>query len=396
MESVIESDETGETAKNKRKSANQEKAATQWFSYDKTAKKSTCLVSKCGKKLAGNCSSNQYRHLRTVHVKFYTEKVAPIKDKGKKKLANISAIPVCINKELVSESLVEMIGANGYPLSVVNSSGLRMLLNPILSALKSAGEKLTVNVEFMKEQLKKKADGIREKIKHECQGKLVTVMLDTTTRHNRAILGVKLQYMFDGKLKVRCIGMIKIKEKHSAMNICDMVTKLLLEFNISLEQILSMTSDNAPNMTNIVDLMNEALNIEAAETETDEIFEATETDEAADDQNLHLSEEEAVRTEIEDAIFDESLFESIAEEYANRNVNLVRCVAHTLQLVVSDSLKMCKQSSNLIDKGRNIIKKLRTPTIYNHLKGQNFKSPKIDNDTRWGSKYIMVIFFLFT
>lgn len=358
-----------------------EKSATQWFSFCQIEKKSSCKVPNCMKKLAGNSCSNQYRHLRLVHPKFFSEHVLPVKKannaKKQKQNVEIPAIPVCINGEIVAEALVEMIGENGYPLNIIFSTGLRKLLDPILDGIKLGGSKFHVNDEFIKGELHRKANDIKEKIKSETERKLVTVMLDGATRHNRGILGVKIQYLYDGKIKVRNIGMMKVDVRHSSDNLYEMLSKMLLEYDIKPHQIFSLTNDNAYNMINITEEANAVINGEA-------------------DSNVQLSDEDAEQQEIEDEAFYERLFENIAAEYEKENVNLVRCVAHTLQLIVKDALKTCKQTINLISKCRSIIKKLRTPTIYNHIKQHGLKTPKVDSITRWSSTYIMVCYiFIF-
>ncbi|XP_060858704.1 uncharacterized protein LOC132936054 [Metopolophium dirhodum] len=68
---------------------------------------------------------------------------------------------------------------------------------------------------------------------------------------------------------------------------------------------------------------------------------------------------------------------------------LIRCSVHTLQLCVEDALKSTSDQK-LVSKMREIVKKLRTPTVIRMIKGLHPKAKEaiIDVETRWSSSYV--------
>lgn len=70
------------------------------------------------------------------------------------------------------------------------------------------------------------------------------------------MLGLSLQYMRDGEIKVRTVGRIELTKAHTAQNIKDEILARLREFGIKPNQIVSITSDNASNMISMIKLLN--------------------------------------------------------------------------------------------------------------------------------------------
>ncbi|XP_008189983.1 zinc finger BED domain-containing protein 4-like [Acyrthosiphon pisum] len=71
---------------------------------------------------------------------------------------------------------------------------------------------------------------------------------------------------------------------------------------------------------------------------------------------------------------------------------LLRCAAHSLQLCVEDTLKTDAVHS-IVTKAREVVKKLRTPTVARMVKSLEPNSLKaiLDVPTRWGSTYDMLL-----
>ena len=70
-------------------------------------------------------------------------------------------------------------------------------------------------------------------------------------------------------------------------------------------------------------------------------------------------------------------------------LKVMRCAAHTLQLGVLDFLSS-KQLKQLLMHVRNVVKKLRTPTVRHLLKEKGAAVPVIDCITRWSSTHDML------
>ena len=68
----------------------------------------------------------------------------------------------------------------------------------------------------------------------------------------------------------------------------------------------------------------------------------------------------------------------------------VRCAAQTLQLAVEDAIASCPEIFSVFNRGRAVVKQLRTSNVMYLLRVQNLKKPIIDTETRWHSKHDML------
>ena len=67
----------------------------------------------------------------------------------------------------------------------------------------------------------------------------------------------------------------------------------------------------------------------------------------------------------------------------------MRCAAHTLQLAISDGLKV-RHVASLISKIRQVVVAARSPKIDAILRRKTNKGAILDQATRWGSTYLML------
>lgn len=155
---------------------------------------------------------------------------------------------------------VEMVAINGRSFSHLCDSALHNMLKDKLSELESAGRKLVLTDQHLTEVkncLKKMSQNIREKISIETADRPLSLMVDIVTKRGRSILGFSLQYIVNGKHKVRSIGMINLEASHTAVYLAELIVQRLKEFGIHLHQILTITTDNGSNMLKMVkDLRN--------------------------------------------------------------------------------------------------------------------------------------------
>ena len=67
----------------------------------------------------------------------------------------------------------------------------------------------------------------------------------------------------------------------------------------------------------------------------------------------------------------------------------MRCAAHSLQLAVRDALNT-KSIADIVNHCRNLVKKLRTPTMLAYFRNLKLNVPLIDQETRWSSCFRMM------
>lgn len=267
--------------------------------------------------------------------------------------------------------LLNLCRSNGRPFCIAEDSGMRVIIDPILEGIyKETGQKHTVNRVVLEQKVHEAFLIMIDRMKLEMQNKLITLMLDITTKHNRAILGINVRFFVDGRYIIRTLSMHELKKSHTASNIHQMVTETLAGFEIGALQIFAYCSDNAGNVTNVADLLND--DAENVMMEEGMNF---------DDQMFSL---------VNDQFYSDLLAETqrmFGDE--NSHVIYVSCAAHTLNLAVKDVL-ILPVFKNLMQIVKDVVKELRTPTISRILRERELKQAVIDHEIRWNSKYLMV------
>lgn len=201
-------------------------------------------------------------------------------------------------------------------------------------------------------------------------------MLDIASRYNRSVLGVNISYFHDGKIRIRTIGMHVLRFSHTAKNLKELIIKNLEEFSICLDQVIAVTTDNGKNLLKSIALMSNDL------------------------QHTHTFEDDGDSDEfIDHDVFDDIYYDDLLTEIRSmfneiNHTSLIHgisCAAHCLHLVVSKALKNSPDTLKLIEKCRDLAKKLRCPTFRQMLRSVGEKSAILDVKTRWNSIYSMVI-----
>lgn len=337
------------------------------FIYDKVKNKSNCLLPKngkmCSSSLCGKKPSNLQRHVRLCHTDF---------------VGNIieNRAEINIPLEALLNICVEMITVDGRPFSIFNDSGFKKIFDLLLQLIKQKeGKSYHINKPKIISHLQSIRDEIKNKIIEESRQKLISIQLDIATRNKRAILGINMQYFVDKKKAVRTLAMVPIQERHTGKNLAKLVKGSLAEFNISLLQVYSVTTDNGSNVLLSAEIMNELAEAIADDIEGD----------------LTLGQ-----VEVE---FYQNLLKETEAEFFNDNVPhyiiSLACGAHTFQLALEAAIVDSGNTAEVIEKCRTIMKKLRTPNILRAIKEKKLNFPLLDNDTRWTGKYSMVCLFIF-
>lgn len=277
-----------------------------------------------------------------------------------------------ISLEALLNICVEMITVNGRPFSLFNDSGFKKIFDLLLQLIeKKEGKSYHINKQKIISHLQLIRDEIKNKIIDETRQKLISIQLDIATRNKRAILGINMQYFVDKKKVVRTLAIVPIQERHTGKNLAKLVKGSLAEFNISLLQVYSVTTDNGSNVLLSAEIMDEL-----AEAIADDI------------------EEDLTIEQVEVEFYQNLLKETEAEFFNNENVPhyiiSLACGAHTFQLALEAAIVDSGNTAEVIEKCRTIMKKLRTPNILRAIKERKLNFPLLDNDTRWTGKYSMV------
>lgn len=152
----------------------------------------------------------------------------------------------------------------------------------------------------------------------------------------------------------------------TSKNLAKEIIAILEKYNIRLNQIISITSDNGANMIKATKILSQSYI-------SDIDFEGTEEV----DKNIDYT------TKIEN-------FEA-SEELHVGNIQICRCAAHTAQLCALDVSKKAYIKSYLLQ-CRNMTKYIRKPSngYREAFEFRKLKLPQLDCPTRWGSTYEMI------
>lgn len=389
-----------------------------------------CHCKICDKQLSANYVPNLVSHLLYKHEKIYEENIGPIVE------------PVEVKRLKLLQNCSSIVALAGRPFASLNDFGFQNIIRDQLKEFSKAGipldlkskEQLAVH-KHLCETTVQVISAIKDSIAHQA----LSVQLDIATRLGRSILAIDVQYVANKQLNVHNIGMIELEMSHTGLYLSEVYRKCLERFEIVKQQIMSISADNGKNVRKMIrNEQSEAINQSTNQTQVarrlvfepvvdintqrnadliDEEIEAVlSTEEISDD----IDNDNAAIMDIfgecgfdvndtieQEALLRETLAE-ITKDHPQEFFDLtgINCAAHTLELLVKDSLKeLRKGTSNIIDLCRRIIKALKlnsTKLIVDQARkssstmslaeqpGYEMKVPSLDVETRWGSTYVMV------
>lgn len=346
-----------------------------------------CQVPNCkSKPLVSDKPSNLKRHLAALHPVLY-EDLFPheVSNKRKAKLDAFNTI----------QDAIELVTVNGQPFSLLECSGMKGFIKPRLAALRAEGQNALINRHKIVDDVAKESDLIREYISNEVKGKTVSIMFDVCTIATLSMLGVEAVFMKECEAKCRSLGPIIIQERHTAVQLANMLYDVLKRYGISLTNVFSITSDTAKNAI----ATSRVLNLVASEkddgTLDDTILDMNPED---DDEYFGIDEQNEAELQkvIENMAAHDQLVKEMTENITSTNkslvlINQVNCCTHVTQLAINGAIDE-SNSLEIIKEVHQMCVLIRTQVVMIELRKLNKQIilPPLDNDTRWNSKYLLV------
>lgn len=371
----------------------------------------------CAKKLCGTKGTNLISHLKT-HSAIYAELYRAD-----------SHIEYKRHKFLLS--CVEMVTVNGRAFRSLTDSSIRSMNDDLLQEFIKAGREVDLKDPHLfeiKELVGIVADKVRLKIGAEAKNRALALMMDIGTKCGRSFLGTSIQFNNNGNITVRSIGIIELKQSHTGIYLADVIVRRLERFEISVLQIVSVTTDNGSNVLKMVRDMdahvrnasgdtntlpttpkkvqsnsNMSIPRDDAEIEREIVAALAVHDLMSDDEALEqLFADDDNCDDLDDgnARANETLLSTITSSLINtHHLNIdwaitgVNCAAHTLQLAIGDAKKATTTTNqNVIDLCRATSKLLRLKSTFLEVEMANlsYKVPRLEVKTRWCSLYLMV------
>lgn len=279
---------------------------------------------------------------------------------------------------ILSQECVKLVAIHGRPLSLIDDEAFQKILS--LVPVKVENENKKINSYNIRDQVVKTAYELRTELANELRGKFISLKVDIASISTRGFMGVNLQFIQNGRIILRNIGLIELHQSHTSEYLKEKLLFILTKFRIDTNQIYSITTDNGANMIKMGRLMNVLDDPSPGSSNNTGL--TSESDEENDgDININESEIEARLEEITNF---EYCFGIIRP-----HICIVKCAAHTLQLAVNDACKNPEIQLSFAS-ARRIIKKLRTPTYSMALRAENKNKPILDCPTRWNSTIDMI------
>lgn len=327
---------------------------------------------------------------------------------------------------------VQLVSVNGRVFNSLNDSAILAMNEEKLEELRWAGQELSLknpNLPEVKSLLHIVSEHIRDKVQIETKCLPLCLMIDIGTCCKRSFLGIRVQFILNGKLGFRSIGMVELRDAHTGIYLAKVIIEQLKVFDINIRQIITITTDNGANVLKMVrDIDEHAQKVDEGCQLLPETPRKNKSSGTQIPQETELTDDDAIDREIEAALavadevseieafailFNEeinneivkdnndTLLNAIAEELNQQhgvdivwNVAGVRCEAHTLQLAVGDATNETSVGNrNVMELCTRVAKLLRLASTHRDLEkeGIKYKNPRIEMDTRWCYKYLMVI-----
>lgn len=344
-----------------------------------------CTLCQSNKSVSGKKKSNLVSHVRSCHPEILENSNECKLELRKKRLKII-------------QSLAEIVTVNGRPFNSLMDSGLIHLIENDLEVLDSAGFGITLNKNLIeiKEYVKMLSLKIQKILSLEVKNRSLSLLLDIGSRNGVSILGIGIQYMKDDIVYNKPIGMIPLQKSHTAAYIIEELKMCLELYDIEINQIIAVVSDNASNMLAATKRLDKFI---MEQNNNEEII----VDEP-DFNHRGLNRQEILSSimemhELDSILSDDENFEQLFTEVIGElskhttSVITIRCAAHSIQLAVRDALKK-SNFYQVLALSKYVVKKLHTSnykyTI--HEAKVDCIKPRLSNDTRWDSDLQMVSF----
>lgn len=138
------------------------------------------------------------------------------------------------------------------PFAVVEGEGFKRLIKELAPSYKIP------SVTTLKNALDEKYEVTKSILKscllaapHVC----ITFDAWTETMNEKSFLGVTVHYLKDISLKTHCLAVAELKERHTAQYICEILDRILSDWQIDKNKIVTVVTDNGANVVASVNKM---------------------------------------------------------------------------------------------------------------------------------------------
>jgi len=288
-----------------------------------------------------------------------------------------------------------MVVHDGLPLRFFGQPNFRKLNGQIADRLKVSLDKDAIRNYIIQE-----ANCQREILKKKLADSFVYIKLDLATCIRVNYLGVAVRFFDTAEQKTvtKTLKVMDTKDQHTSGQLKTMLLSILNDYGIKLTNVVCVVSDNASNMIKMVTHLQDHLadGIDIPDTDNNSDSEEDSSESLNFDAEMLLDDQSVIAVDTDDSEspmyenndLDEAI-NAVEDSVSALQLTHMKCAAHTLQLAIHDGLKSGPIKS-LIGTCRAIAKEARTPKIHRRILDRGLKGALIDQETRWGSIYLMI------
>lgn len=181
-----------------------------------------------------------------------TEKKRP-NSVPRKMISNFGSVHVNLSYNDVEKSCIEMVTVNGLPFSIVEESGFRKMLDPLLKACGRSRDQCGITKQKLQKLVKRKAEELRYRIVEEIENKLLSLQISCAALVDRNFLHFSVHFRYEGDAYAVTLALVEVNKEYTADELQKVILKVLSEYNLKMEQIyyISVVSNhNVLKMTN--------------------------------------------------------------------------------------------------------------------------------------------------
>jgi hypothetical protein len=345
------------------------------FDFDGETNKSTCKVPNCDSKLSGKVMGNMKRHILLRHpivakqINLVESYLEPDSIDGNDSDSNTSVTDSAIGSSVKKRKLdpsrfvkgcIKLCTEENVSLSLFDSEAFRMITDPLADA-----HGMTINAANILEKISHAADTIRIKIAQELKNRLVSIKVDVATDLECGLLGINAQFLTDGIMQVRTLGVIEVTPNATGSQLNSKLKRLLEEkYDIFPNQLYSATIDSGVNMIRAVSSMDK--------------------DQRQKFETMDLDFESI--TEAHDKFYSDITRQLISDKDSTA-LSYVSPVADILQKIVSYMAGTYVYELQIV---RDFVKQMKIPKFRERYASTGTARPLLDEEARWTSTYLMV------
>ncbi|KAM3921449.1 uncharacterized protein RB166_010830 [Leptodactylus fuscus] len=290
-------------------------------------------------------------------------------------------VTVTMTVHTFKKQIIELVVKDSVlPISLFSRPGFMCLNGEMARKLGVSLERESIRKLVTEEAFKQK-----EELKKTLKGRFLFLKMDACTRHRVNYFAINVRFVCDkNEIVTKTLAVKDTKAHHTSEFLQVLVEMVLQDYELKKEQVLSVVTDNASDMISTIKLMNESND---GDQQLEEHSGFTDTEMFEIEKHSIVTEEQ---TEVASDEQQHDSLDDLVETVSIRSfIHHMRCVVHTLQLAIRDSLQE-GHAAALIGKVRKLATVARTPKVDSILKRRAGKGAIIDQATRWGSTYLMI------